>query len=240
MIAKKIDPKRNLLLAALQPIEFTRLLPFLELVEMPVGYVIYESGQTLDHVYFPINAVIALLHVMKNGSVAESAVVGNEGLVGISLLMGGGSTPSRAVVQIMGYGFRLSAEVVKQEFDKGGPMLRLILRYAQALITQMAQSAVCNRHHSIDQQLSRFLLVNLDRLDHGEIAMTQESISNKLGVRREGITAAASKLQKMNILKYSRGKIIVLDRTALEHCSCECYALVKLEYDRLLPQAEIG
>lgn len=240
MIAKKIDPKRNLLLAALQPIEFTRLLPFLELVEMPVGYVIYESGQTLDHVYFPINAVIALLHVMKNGSVAESAVVGNEGLVGISLLMGGGSTPSRAVVQIMGYGFRLSAEVVKQEFDKGGPMLRLILRYAQALITQMAQSAVCNRHHSIDQQLSRFLLVNLDRLDHGEIAMTQESISNMLGVRREGITAAASKLQKMNILKYSRGKIIVLDRTALEHCSCECYALVKLEYDRLLPQAEIG
>jgi len=197
--------------------------------------VLHESGRTMSHVYFPTTAIVSLLYVMENGASAEIAVVGNEGLVGISLFMGGGSTPSRAVVQSAGEGWRLGAAAMKEEFDRAGPAMHLLLRYTQALITQMAQTAVCNRHHSLDQQLCRWLLLSLDRLGGNDLVMTQELIANMLGVRREGVTEAALKLQKAGLIRYSRGHISVLDRAGLEQRSCECYAVVKTEYDRLLP-----
>jgi len=229
------DPKKSRLLAALPDAEWQRWLPQLEWVQMPLGQVLYESGGTLGHVYFPTTAIVSLLYVMENGASAEIAVVGHEGLVGISLFMGGGSTPSRAVVQSAGRGFRLSAQLVKDEFDRAGPVLHLLLRYTQALITQMAQTAVCNRHHSLDQQLCRWLLLSLDRLDGHDLVMTQSLIANMLGVRREGVTEAALALQKVGLIRYSRGRITVLDRDGLERRTCECYAVVKREYDRLLP-----
>jgi len=203
---------------------------------MPLGEVVYEPGVTLTHVYFPTTALVSLLYVMEDGSSAEIAVVGNEGIVGISLFMGGGSTPSRAVVQSAGSGLRLNARMLKEEFDQNGPVLHLLLRYTQALITQMAQTAVCNRHHSLDQQLCRWLLLSLDRLQGNELVMTQELIANMLGVRREGVTEAAIKLQHAGLIQYVRGHITVLDRAGLEKRTCECYAVVKKEYDRLLPE----
>ncbi len=229
------NPRTNHLLAALAGAEWQRWSPLLEFIDLPLGHVLYESGKTLSHVYFPTTAIVSLLFVMENGASAEIAVVGNEGLVGISLFMGGGSTPSRAVVQSAGKGFRLKARALKEEFDRCGPVLHLLLRYTQALITQMTQTAVCNRHHSLDQQLCRWLLLSLDRLEGSELVMTQELIANMLGVRREGVTEAALKLQSAGFIKYSRGRISVLDRPGLEKRTCECYAVVKLEYDRLLP-----
>ena len=202
---------------------------------MPLGKVLYESGVALSHVYFPTTAIVSLLYVMEDGASAEIAVVGQEGIVGISLFMGGESTPSRAVVQSAGQAFRLTAKLMMQEFNRAGPVLHLLLRYTQALITQMAQTAVCNRHHSLDQQLCRWLLLSLDRLHSAEIVMTQELIANMLGVRREGVTEAAGHLQKAGLIRYRRGHITVLDRTRLEERACECYAVVKKEYDRLLP-----
>jgi CRP-like cAMP-binding protein len=225
----------NHLLAALPDAEWQRWLPALESIDMPLGQVLYESGNTLSHVYFPTTAIVSLLYVMENGASAEIAVVGNEGIVGISLFMGGGSTPSRAVVQSAGRGLRLTAQMMKDEFDKNGSVLHLLLRYTQALITQMAQTAVCNRHHSLDQQLCRWLLLSLDRLHGDELVMTQELIANMLGVRREGVTEAALHLQQAGLIRYSRGRISVLDRAGLEKRTCECYAVVKKEYDRLLP-----
>ena len=207
----------------------------LESIALPLGQVLYESGGTLSHVYFPTDAIVSLLYVMENGASAEIAVVGNEGLVGVSLFMGGESTPSRAVVQSAGSGFRLRAQLVKDEFNRSGPVLHLLLRYTQALITQMAQTAVCNRHHSLDQQLCRWLLLSLDRLHDNELVMTQELIANMLGVRREGVTEAALKLAQDGLIRYARGHISVLDRPGLERRTCECYAVVKKEYDRLLP-----
>ena len=228
------DPRKNELLAALPDAEFQRWLPQLEWVDMPLGQVVYESGSTLSHVYFPTTSIVSLLYVMENGASAEIAVVGHEGVVGISLFMGGESTPSRGVVQSAGQGFRLPAPVIKEEF-KRAPVLHLLLRYTQALITQMAQTAVCNRHHSLDQQLCRWLLLSLDRLQGNELVMTQELIANMLGVRREGVTESALKLQNLGLIRYSRGRITVLDRPGLENRTCECYAVVKKEYDRLLP-----
>jgi CRP-like cAMP-binding protein len=225
----------NRLLSALPKPVQERWLPELELADMQLGQVIYESGATLSHVYFPITAIVSLLYVMENGASAEIAVVGNEGIVGISLFMGGGSTPSRAVVQSAGHGFRLKAELLKDEFNNAGPVLHLLLRYTQALITQMAQTAVCNRHHSLDQQLCRWLLLSLDRLQGDELVMTQELIANMLGVRREGVTEGALKLQRAGLIRYVRGHITVLNRAGLEQRTCECYAVVKKEYDRLLP-----
>jgi CRP-like cAMP-binding protein len=229
------DPKQNQLLAALPKGETQRWLPHLESVDMPLGSVVYESGGSLSHVYFPTTSIVSLLYVLESGASAEIAVVGNEGIVGVSLFMGGGSTPSRAVVQSAGQGFRLKAALMKVEFDRAGPALHLLLRYTQALITQMAQTAVCNRHHSLDQQLCRWLLLSLDRLQGSELVMTQELIANMLGVRREGVTEGALKLQQAGLIRYARGHITVLDRAALEKRSCECYAVVKKEYDRLLP-----
>ena len=204
---------------------------------MSLGEVLYESGDKLTYVYFPITSVVSLLYVMENGASAEIAVVGNEGIVGISLFMGGESTPSRAVVQCAGHGFRLKAQAMKDEFNRGGPVLHLLLRYTQALITQMSQTAVCNRHHTLDQQLCRWLLLSLDRLQGTELVMTQELIANMLGVRREGVTEGALKLQDAGLIRYVRGHISVLDRKGLEARTCECYAVVKKEYDRLLPEA---
>ena len=229
------DPRTNRLLAALPPAEWARWQADLESVDLPLGQVVYESGSTLSHVYFPTTAIVSLLYVMENGASAEIAVVGNEGIVGISLFMGGGSTPSRAVVQSAGRGYRLKAQVMKDEFERAGPAMHLLLRYTQALITQMAQTAVCNRHHSLDQQLCRWLLLSLDRLHGDELVMTQELIANMLGVRREGVTAAAQALQKIGLIRYTRGRIVVLDRAGLQARSCECYSVVKREYDRLLP-----
>ncbi|MBC7609079.1 MAG: Crp/Fnr family transcriptional regulator [Polaromonas sp.] len=229
------DPKKNHLLAALPQAEFERWQPLLEWVDMPLGHVLYEPGKTLSHVYFPATSIVSLLYVMENGASAEIAVVGNDGLVGVSLFMGGGSTPSRAVVQSAGIGFRLKAEAMKTEFDRAGPVLHLLLRYTQALITQMSQTAVCNRHHSLDQQLCRWLLLSRDRLSGNELVMTQELIANMLGVRREGVTEAAVKLQDAGLIRYSRGRITILDIPGLEKRTCECYAVVKKEYDRLLP-----
>ena len=225
----------NHLLAALPDAEWQRWLPQLEAAELPLGNVLYESGSTLEHVYFPTTAIVSLLYVMENGASAEIAVVGNEGIVGISLFMGGETTPSRAVVQSAGQGFRLKAQSMKDEFNRAGPVLHLLLRYTQALITQMAQTAVCNRHHSLDQQLCRWLLLSLDRLQGSELLMTQELIANMLGVRREGVTEGALKLQHAGLIKYTRGHISVLDRPGSERRSCECYAVVRKEYDRLLP-----
>ena len=227
--------KRNQLLAALPDAEWQRWLPMLERVEMPLGQVLYESGIALNYMYFPMSAIVSLLYVMENGSSAEIAVVGREGLVGVSLFMGGESTSSRAVVQSAGFGCRLKSKVMKEEFDRAGPVLHLLLRYTQALLTQMAQTAVCNRHHSLDQQLCRWLLLSLDRLEGRELEMTQELIANMLGVRREGVTEGALKLQKSGLIRYARGHITVLDRAGLEERTCECYAVVKREYDRLLP-----
>ena len=230
--------KRNRLLSSLPDAEWKRWSASLEAVEMPLGEVIYEPGVALKYVYFPLTSIVSLLYVMENGASAEIAVVGNEGIVGVSLFMGGESTPSRAVVQSAGSGCRLSANLMKVEFNRAGPVLHLLLRYTQALITQMAQTAVCNRHHSLDQQLCRWLLLSLDRLQGDELIMTQELIANMLGVRREGVTEAAFKLQKAGLIRYSRGHITVLDRAGLEARTCECYAVVKREYDRLLPEEQ--
>ena len=229
------DPRTNDLLAALPAQEFDRWLPQLEPVTLKLGQVLYESGKRMSHVYFPTSAIVSLLYVLEDGASAEIAVVGHEGVVGISLFMGGESTPSRAVVQSAGQGFRLRGQAVKDEFERAGPVMRLMLRYTQALITQMAQTAVCNRHHALDQQLCRWLLLSLDRLEGDELNMTQELIANMLGVRREGVTEAALKLQADGLISYARGHITVLDRPALEERTCECYAVVKHEYDRLLP-----
>ena len=228
-------PHCNHLLAALSPEIRDRLFPHLELVEMKLGDVVYESGDSLRYVYFPIDSIVSLLYVMESGASGEISVVGNEGLVGVAVFMGGESTSSRAVVQSAGVAYRLRGQKLKDEFNKHGELLHLILRYTQALITQMAQTAVCNRHHSIDQQLSRWLLLSLDRLPGNRLTMTQELIANMLGVRREGVTDAAGKLQRQGIIEYSRGQITVLDRAGLERLSCECYAVVKREIDRLLP-----
>jgi len=229
-------PKDNHLLAALPDTEWARWQPQLEWVAMPLGQVLYESGRTLSHVYFPTTAIVSLLYVMENGASAEIAVVGREGVVGISLFMGGESTPSRAVVQSAGEGWRLRASAIKDEFNRSHPVMHLLLRYTQALITQMSQTAVCNRHHSLDQQLCRWLLLSLDRLPGSDLLMTQELIANMLGVRREGVTEAALKLQKMGLIRYARGHITVLDRPGLAARTCECYEVVKKEYDRLLPE----
>ena len=228
------SPKQNHLLAALPASEFERIAPHLELVTLKLGEPLYESGGKLKHVYFPTNSIVSLLYVMQDGASAEIAVVGNEGILGISLFMGGETTPSRAVVQSEGVGYRLRARILKQEFNRGGPMMHLLLRYTQALITQMSQTAVCNRHHSVDQQLCRWLLMSIDRLASDELTMTQELIANMLGVRREGVTEAAGKLRDAGIIEYSRGHIKVLDRPKLEAHVCECYAVVKKEFDRLL------
>lgn len=225
----------NDLLAAMPSAEWLRIAPQLEPVELPLGKVLYESGATMSHVYFPTTAIVSLLYVMEDGASAEIAVVGHEGVVGISLFMGGETTPSRAVVQSAGQGYRLRAPAIKDEFNRSGPVMHLLLRYTQALITQMAQTAVCNRHHSLDQQLCRWLLLSLDRLSGSELVMTQELIANMLGVRREGVTEAALKLQRLGLIRYARGHISVLDRAGLEARVCECYSVVKNEYDRLLP-----
>jgi CRP-like cAMP-binding protein len=230
------EQRGNSLLAALPDPEWQRWKPLLEKVDMPLGHILYEPGATLTHVYFPTTAIVSLLYVMKNGASTEISVVGTEGLVGISLFMGGESTPSLAVVQSAGEGFRLKAQLVKDEFNRSGPVRHLLLRYTQALITQMAQTAACNRHHTLDQQLCRWLLLTLDRLRTSELAMTQELIANMLGVRREGVTEAALRLQEAGLISYARGRIVVLDRPALEQRTCECYAVVKCEYDRLLPE----
>jgi CRP-like cAMP-binding protein len=230
-----VDLRRNHLLSSLPEAEWNRWSPMLEVVHLPLGQVLYESGVVLPSVYFPLTSIVSLLYVMENGASAEIAVVGNEGIVGVSLFMGGESTPSRAVVQSGGVACRLDAEVMKHEFNRGGPVLHLLLRYTQALITQMAQTAVCNRHHTVDQQLCRWLLLSLDRLDGAELLMTQELIANMLGVRREGVTEGALKLQRAGLIQYSRGHITVVDRAGLEQRTCECYAVVKREYDRLLP-----
>ena len=228
-------PAQNHLLAALPLLERERIYPHLELIPMPLGKVLYESGDVLRHVYFPTDAIISLLYVMADGASAEISVVGNEGLIGVALFMGGETTPSRAVVQSAGFAYRLIGQRLKDEFHRNGEMQILLLRYTQALLTQMAQTAVCNRHHSVDQQLCRWLLLSLDRLPSNQLTMTQELIANMLGVRREGVTEAAGKLQKLGIIRYSRGRITVLDRPRLEQACCECYAVVKAETDRLLP-----
>jgi CRP-like cAMP-binding protein len=230
-------PTSNLLIAALPGEDLTRWMPQLELADLPLGTVLYESGNALSHVYFPTTAIVSLLYVTKNGSSAEIAVVGNEGVVGISLFMGGETTPNRAVIQSGGLSYRLKADVIKAEFSRSAPVMHLLLRYTQALITQMAQTAVCNRHHSVDQQLCRWLLMSLDRLQGSELTMTQELIAHMLGVRREGVTEAALSLQAAGLIRYSRGHITVVNRPALEARSCECYAVVKKEYDRLLPRS---
>lgn len=234
------SPEQNHLLAALPPSDLARIAPCLEHVRMPLGDALYEAGGPLEHVYFPTTSIVSLLYVMEDGSSAEIAVVGNEGILGISLFMGGETTPSRAVVQSEGDAYRLKAQLLKQEFNRAGPMMQLLLRYTQALITQMAQTAVCNRHHSVDQQLCRWLLLSLDRLSGNDLAMTQELIANMLGVRREGVTEAAGKLRDAGIIEYSRGHIKVLDRRELERRVCECYAVVKREFDRLFSERPTG
>ena len=232
------DPKHNHLLAALPADEFERLLPHLELVPMPLGEVLYESGGLLHHVYFPTTSIISLHYVMEDGSSAEIAGVGNEGILGISLFMGGNTTPSRAVIQTAGHGYRLKAQFLMEEFNHAGVMLHLLLRYTQALITQISQTAVCNRHHSLEQQLCRWLLLTLDRLPSNEVTMTQELVASMLGVRREGVTEAAGKLQHAGIISYRRGHITVVDRSGLETHACECYKVVKKEFDRLLSDVQ--
>jgi CRP-like cAMP-binding protein len=228
-------PQQNRLLAALSPAEHDRLTPHLELISLALGTVLYEAGDRLRHVYFPTDSIVSLLYVLEDGASAEISVVGNDGLIGIALFMGGETTPSRAIVQSAGCAYRLLGQRMKDEFHRNGEMQLLMLRYTQALLTQMGQTAVCNRHHSVDQQLCRWLLLSLDRLSCNELTMTQELIANMLGVRREGVTEAAGKLQKLGVIEYSRGKITVRDRPKLEQLSCECYAVVKKEMDRLLP-----
>ena len=229
------DRPRNHILAALPDAEWQRWQPQLEAVDLPLGKVLYESGRKLSHVYFPTDAIVSLLYVLEDGASAEIAVVGHEGVVGISLFMGGESTTSRAVVQSAGVGLRLKAASIKEEFNRSSPVMHLLLRYTQALITQMAQTAVCNRHHSLDQQLCRWLLLSLDRLQGSDLVMTQELIANMLGVRREGVTETALKLQQAGLIRYARGRIQVLDRARLEQRTCECYDVVRKEYARLLP-----
>jgi CRP-like cAMP-binding protein len=233
-------PTNNQLLAALPAEDFARLRPHLEPLALPLGWALYESGDRQAHVYFPTEGIVSLLYVMENGASAEIAVAGNEGLVGVSLFMGGGSTPSRAIVQSAGHAYRLGAAILKREFERGGSLQHLLLRYTQALITQMAQTAVCNRHHTVEQQLCRWLLLSLDRLASNELHMTQELIANMLGVRREGVTEAAGRLQESGLIRYQRGQIAVLDRPGLERRVCECYAVVKRECDRLLNYGEAG
>ena len=229
------SPRQNHLLAALPEADFARLAPHLQLVPMLLGDSLYEPGGQLQHVYFPTTAIVSLLYVMESGSSAEIAGAGNEGMLGIALFMGGDTTPSSAVVQTAGHGYRLPGRVLKEEFNRGGPMQRLLLRYTQALLTQMCQTSACNRHHSIAQQLCRWLLLTLDRLPSNELVMTQELVANALGVRREGVTEAAGHLQAAGCIRYRRGHIAVLDRAGLEARSCECYQVVKTELARLLP-----
>jgi CRP-like cAMP-binding protein len=236
---RNFDPRKNQLLAALPELAWDRWRQQLELIELRLGQVLYEPGATLSHVYFPTTAIVSMLYALENGASAEIAIVGNEGIVGIALFMGGESTPSRAVVQSAGRAFRLKAQALKSEFGQDGAVLHLLLRYTQALITQMAQTAVCNRHHSIDQQLCRWLLLSLDRLDGNELVMTHELIANMLGVRREGVTEIAQKLQAAGLIKYFRGHITVLNRSGLKKRTCECYEVVKKEYDRLLPDLRL-
>ena len=233
-----MEPKANHLLSALPEVAYEQWAALLEEVDMPLEQVLYESGGMPSHVYFPITSIVSLLYVLESGASAELAVVGNEGIVGVSLFMGGNSTPSQAVVQNAGRGFRLPAKVLMETFEQGGPVTHLLLRYTQALITQMAQTAVCNRHHDVGQQLCRWLLLRLDRLATNELLMTQELIASMLGVRRGGVTEAALALQKAGLIRYARGCITVVDRPALERRSCECYAVVKREYDRLLPDKQ--
>lgn len=235
MLRNHCSPKYNNLINSLPPEEYERILPHLELIEMPLGSVLYESGEKLHYVYFPMDCIISLLYVTENGSSAEIAVVGFEGAIGIALFMGGQTMPNRAVVQSAGHSYRVKPNQFMQEFDRHGAMLHMMLKYTQALITQMAQTAVCNRHHSVDQQLCRWLLLSLDRLPSNELVMTQELIANMLGVRREGVTEAAGRLQQAGLIQYSRGHITVLDRKELEARVCECYQVVKREFDRLLP-----
>ena len=230
-----VFPQQNHILDALPPAERERIYPHLKLVTLPLGAVLYESGDTLRHIYFPTDSIVSLLYVLENGSSAEICVVGNDGVIGVSLFMGGETTTSRAIVQSAGSAYRLSGRRLKQEFERQGETMHILLRYTQALITQMAQTAVCNRHHTVDQQLARWLLLSLDRLPDNRLTMTQELIADMLGVRREGVTDAAGKLQKLGVITYSRGTIRVLDRVRLEHLSCECYAVVKKETDRLMP-----
>lgn len=230
------NPRQNHLLAALPAEESARIFPYLERIQMPLGATIYEPGISMHHVYFPATCIVSLLYVMEDGASAEIAVVGNEGIVGVSLFMGGESTTSRAVVQSAGHAYRLNGQLLKDAFFRAGPMQQLLLRYTQALLTQMAQTAVCNRHHSVDQQLCRWLLLSLDRLPSNELTMTQELIANMLGVRREGVTEAAGNLQRAGLIHYSRGRITVIDRPGLEARVCECYQVVKKEFDRLLPE----
>jgi len=229
------DPRQNQLLAALPEADYERLLADLEFVKLPLGLLVFESGSKLRHLYFPASGIVSLLYAMENGASTEIAVIGSEGVVGIALFMGGESTPSRAVVQSAGHAYRLKASVLKKEFERGGPLQHLLLRYTQALIAQMTQTAVCNRHHAVDQQLCRWLLLSLDRLPSNELAMTQELIANMLGVRREGVTEAAGNLQAAGLIHYTRGHITVLDRPRLEARVCECYSVVRREMDRLLP-----
>ena len=236
-------PRQNRLLAALPEAEYVRLLPNLEPVPMPLGQVLYESGEQMHHVYFPIDAIVSMLYVMEDGASAEIAVVGNEGVVGVSLFMGGETTPSRAVVQSAGHAYRLKGQILKEIFHRAGGRRAgvfhdLLLRYTQALLTQMSQTAVCNRHHSLDQQFCRWLLLSLDRLPTNELVMTQELIANMLGVRRESVTEAAGNVQRAGLIEYHRGRITVRDRAGLEARVCECYAVVKREFDRLLPQRD--
>jgi CRP-like cAMP-binding protein len=226
-------PEANQILASLPPGERQRLFPHLKLVEMPLGAVVYESGATLRHMYFPATCIVSLLYVLEDGSSAEIAVVGNEGAIGVALFMGGETTPSRAIVQSAGLAYRLTGRRLKDEFNRHGQMLHLLLSYTQSLIMQMAQTAICNRHHSVHQQLCRWLLLSLDRLPSNKLTMTQELIANMLGVRREGVTEAAGKLQRLGVIRYSRGQITVLDRPKLELLSCECYGAVRKETDRL-------
>ena len=227
------QPDQNHLLAALPAAELERLAPHLELIHMPLGDVLCESGGRLHYVYFPTSAIVSLHYILENGASSEIAGVGNEGMLGTSLFMGGETTPSWATVQTAGYGYRLKAALLLQEFNHAGPVQRLLLRYTQALIMQISQTAVCNRHHTIEQQLCRWLLLTLDRLNSQELTMTQELIASMLGVRREGITEAAGKLQNASIIRYRRGHIMVLDRSGLETHVCECYSVVKKEFDRL-------
>lgn len=232
------NPNQNHLLAALPDVEFERFKPHLELVPMPLGDVLYESGGKLHHAYFPTTAIISLHYVLENGGSSEIAGVGNEGVLGVSLFMGGNTTPSRAIVQTGGYGYRLKNSILMEEFHLGGWVQKLLLRYTQALFTQMSQTAVCNRHHSVEQQLCRWLLLTLDRLASNELTMTQELIASMLGVRREGVTEAAGKLQSCGFIRYRRGHITVLDRAGLEQDTCECYSVVKKEFSRLLSDVQ--
>lgn len=227
--------KANHLLAALSDTEWQRLERYLEPVELPLGLVLYESGQPMPYAYFPTTAIVSVLYVMESGASAEIAVIGREGVVGVSLFLGGDTTPSRGVVQSAGLGVRLNAQKIKDEFNLSGPFMHLLLRYTQALISQMTQTAACNRHHSLDKQLCRWLLLSMDCLKGNELVMTQELMANMLGVRREGVTEAALKLQAAGLIRYARGRVTVLDRKGIERRTCECYAVVKREYDRLLP-----